>query len=144
MKKIINNIATISHNVFVGAVELSFTNHGRLIDYHESFKIALDMCAMHQLSNWIIEKNDFYDSSTDEFLLLIHKWVRFNISAKAEIDNKIALVTKPQAAKKIDGLLNNRWFSDNFYLPDKVSLKVFTDQKEAYRFALSARHLQYS
>lgn len=144
MKKIINNIGTISHNIFVGAVELNFTNHGRLIDYHETFKIALDMCAMHRLSNWIIEKNDFFDVSTDEFLLLIHKWVRFNINANSEIDNKIALITKPQAARKINNFLTYRWFSDKFYLPEKVDFKVFTDQKEAYRFALSARHLQYT
>ncbi|MFW5760299.1 MAG: hypothetical protein ACOCXH_04895 [Cyclobacteriaceae bacterium] len=144
MKKIINNICTISHNVFVGAVELNFTNHGRLIDYHESFRIALDMCAMHQLSNWIIEKNDFYDLSTNEFLLVVHKWIKFNISAEADIDNKIALVTKPQAARKISNLIDNRWFSDKFYLPKKVSFEVFSEQRQAYRFALSAKHLQYT
>lgn len=144
MKKIINNICTISHNVFVGAVELNFTNHGRLIDYHESFRIALDMCAMHQLSNWIIEKNDFYDISTDEFLLLIHKYIKFNISANVDIDNKIALITKPQAVKKMNDFLANRWLNDRFYLPKNVSFEIFSEQRQAYRFALSARHLQYT
>jgi hypothetical protein len=144
MNKVITKVSQISHNVFVGAVELNFTNYGSLFDYHESFKIALDMCSMHNLSNWIIEKDDFNDLSIEEYLMVINKWLRYNINSDKNIDAKVALVSKPQESIKLEKYLSLRWFVERLQLPSQVSLVVFRDAKAAYRFALSAKHLQHS
>jgi len=144
MNKIITKISQISHNGFVGAVELNFSNYGSLFDYHESFKIALDMCSMHNLSNWIIEKDNFNDLPVEEYLMLINKWLRYNVKADQSIDAKVALLSTPHEAIKLEKYLALRWFVERLQLPSHVSLGVFTDVRAAYRFALSAKHLQHT